>query len=285
MKNCLQDVKEDWVRHVCSGWRSTSGRRLAVQPGGVGLPVSRNSSTVLSDTLSLPEAPGSDEHVGLGGGTPSWPPSPMAGLAHGPQLSPRDPRDWAALSAPSTPASARSPLHSPLGSVLAPVQETLADEAGGSAGDEPFGGGLSPSGSRPLQGARDLASAPLQAAQDPWSLSFYNAPMLEQGFAAWHAARFAPVRTALLPQNADASRMEMLGSESTPGLHSAIDHRYEHGMAMLQADAQHLLLVLAACAVGLVNSLSLGVADVLRWFASSCALAAACALAHYCPAW
>jgi hypothetical protein len=54
---------------------------------------------------------------------------------------------------------------------------------------------------------------------------------------------------------------------------------------VLQADAQHLLLVLAACAVGLVNSLSLGVADMLRWCASSCALAAACALAHYCPAW
>lgn len=150
------------------------------------MPVSRNSSTVLSDTLSLPEAPGSDEHSTLGGGTPSWPPSPMAGLAHGPQLSPRDPRDWAALSAPSTPASARSPLHSPLGSVLAPVLETLADEAGGSARKEPVGGG-SPS----------LTAPPLQVAQDPWSLTFYNAPMLERGFAAWHAARFAQVRSIL----------------------------------------------------------------------------------------
>jgi hypothetical protein len=54
---------------------------------------------------------------------------------------------------------------------------------------------------------------------------------------------------------------------------------------VLQADAQHLLFVLAACAVGLINSLSLGMADVLRWFASSCALAAASTLAHYCPAW
>jgi ApbE superfamily uncharacterized protein (UPF0280 family) len=68
-------------------------------------------------------------------------------------------------------------------------------------------------------------------------------------------------------------------------LSSTDHHRIEHWIAVLQADAQHLLLVLAACAVGLVNSLSLGIADMLRWFASSCALAAACALAHYCPAW
>jgi predicted outer membrane lipoprotein len=53
----------------------------------------------------------------------------------------------------------------------------------------------------------------------------------------------------------------------------------------LQADVQHLLYVLAACAVGLINSLSLGMTDVLRWLAPGCALAAACMVAHYFPSW
>lgn len=34
---------------------------------------------------------------------------------------------------------------------------------------------------------------PAQPPQDPWLLTFYTAPALERGFAAWHSARFAQV--------------------------------------------------------------------------------------------
>lgn len=54
---------------------------------------------------------------------------------------------------------------------------------------------------------------------------------------------------------------------------------------LLQVDVQHLLYVLAACAIGLANSFSLGAAVLLRWLASSGALAAACVLAHFRPVW
>ena len=52
-----------------------------------------------------------------------------------------------------------------------------------------------------------------------------------------------------------------------------------------QADAQQLLYVLAACLVGLANSLSLGAAVLLRWLVSAAVFAVPCAVAHFRPAW
>ena len=53
----------------------------------------------------------------------------------------------------------------------------------------------------------------------------------------------------------------------------------------LQADAQQLLYMLAACLVGLANSLPMGGTLLLRWAVSGAAFAVPCALANARPTW